>query len=63
MKKETNQKIWTISLLACGLCGVILTVPRLFDATLPDGIVRIVGVVSLVAVAVLMFTTVRKMKR
>ena len=61
MKKETNQKLWAISLLTCGVCGLILTVPHLFDTALPDGIVRIVGIISLAAVAVLMFTTVRKM--
>lgn len=63
MDRKILQKLWSGSLIAVGVCSLVLTVPRLFDATLPDGIVRIVGVVSLLAVAVLMFTSVKKMKR
>ena len=63
MKKEMLQKLWAGSLIACGICGLILTVPRLLDKALPDALVEAVGILSLISVAVLMFATVKKMKR
>ena len=63
MNKKMLQKLWAGSLIACGLCGLILTVPRLFDKALPDVAVEAVGILSLISVAVLMFTTVKKMKK
>ena len=63
MKKDFIQKLFAGSLIACGTCGLILTVPRLFDKALPDTVGEAVGIISLISVAVLMFATVKKMKK
>lgn len=63
MKKDLLQKLFAGSLISCGICGLILTVPRLFDKALPDAAVEAVGILSLISVAVLMFATVKKMKK
>ena len=63
MNKKMLQKLWAGSLIACGICGLILNVPRLFDQALPDAAGEAVGVLSLISVAVLMFTTVKKMRK
>ena len=63
MKKNFFQKLWAGSLISCGICGLILNVPRLFDKVLPDTVVEAVGIISLISVAALMFTTVKKMRK
>jgi len=62
MKKKINL-IWSISLIVIGIATLILVVPKLIGLNLPDIAIRIIGVVDLIAIPVLAYTTVKKVKK
>lgn len=53
------RKIWGVSLLAISLSALMLTGSRLIGVTLPDTLGRILGVVSLIGIPVLVYTSVK----
>ena len=59
--KKINIK-WSISLIVIGIATLILTSSNLMGVELPDIAVRICGIMDLVAIFVLTFTTVAKLK-
>ncbi len=61
MKK--NDRLWCVSLLAIGVATIILAGSNVIGAALPDAIVRMVGLVDLIALPVLAYTTVKRMKK
>lgn len=62
MKNQRASKLWTISLLAICLITIIGVGCNLAGITLPDTLVRIMGVVDLCAIPVLIYTTIRMTK-
>ena len=58
MKKIDHA--WCISLFVVGIATVVLNGSNLIGIDLPDWLTRSVGFINLVAVLVLIFTTVRK---
>lgn len=54
--------IWAISLIGIGIATIILAGANLVGVELPDVAIRIVGVVDLIALPVLVFSTVKKLK-
>ena len=59
--KKLNY-IWLISLVVMGIASVLLSCDELFDLDLSDSLKRVIGVMNLIALPVLILTTVRKIK-
>ncbi len=60
--KTTNDLMWSLSLLVIGVATVILAGSNVIGIELPDVAVRIIGIVDLIALPVLAYTTVKKIK-
>ena len=61
--KKRNDLLWSISLLVIGLTTIILTGLNIIGIDVPDIVVRIIGVIDLLALPVLAYTTVKKFKK
>ncbi len=61
--KKKNDLVWSISLLVIGIATIILAGTNIVGVQLPDIAVRITGVMELIALPVLAFTTVKKVKK
>ena len=61
--KKRNDLLWSISLLVIGLATIILTGLNIIGTDVPDIVVRIIGVIDLLALPVLAYTTVKKFKK
>lgn len=61
--KKRNNLLWSISLLVIGLATIILTGLNISGIDVPDIVVRIIGVIDLLALPVLAYTTVKKKLR
>ena len=61
--KKRPLGLWTysIGLMLCGICGIVLGLRGIFGFQLPDIATRIVGIAGLVGVILLSFATVRYM--
>lgn len=62
MKKKTDL-MWGISLIMIGVATVILAGSNIIGAELPDIAVRITGIADLIALPVLAFTSVKKLRK
>lgn len=54
------RKAWSISLLILGLMGIFTTVSSMVGFELPDVLVRIIGVIGLIAIVVVAYTSVKQ---
>lgn len=54
--------MWSISLMVIGIATLFLIGANIFTMRLPDMIVRTLGIIDLVSLAVLVFSTVKKAK-
>jgi len=61
--KKKNDLIWGFSLIIIGAATIILAGSNVIGVELPDIAVRIVGIVDLIALPVLAYTTVKKVKK
>lgn len=61
--KETNDLMWSLSLLIIGIATVILAGSNVIGIELPDVAVRIIGIVDLIALPVLAYATIKKLKK
>lgn len=61
--KKKNDLIWGFSLIIIGAATVILAGSNVIGLKLPDIAVRIIGIVDLVALPVLAYTSVRKVRK
>lgn len=59
MKKKYDL-MWSLSLLIIGAATVILAGSKFVGSELPDIAVRIIGIVDLIALPILAYTTVKK---
>ncbi len=55
--------VWAISLLVIGIATVVLAGARVLELGLPDMIVRVLGILELVAIPFLVYTSVRILKK
>ncbi len=60
--KSKIDLMWCFSLIIIGLATVILAGSNIIGAELPDLAVRIIGIVDLIALPVLVYSTVKKAK-
>ena len=61
--KNKNDLIWGLSLMIIGIAAIILAGSNIIRIELPDIAVRIIGILDLIALPVLAYTTVRKIKK
>lgn len=61
--KKKNDLVWSISLMVISFATIILSGSNIIGIELPDIIVRIIGVIDLLALPVLAYTTVKKFKK
>lgn len=61
--KNKNTLLWSISLIVIGVATLILAGSNIIGIELPDVIVRIIGIVDLIALPVLAYTSVKKFKK
>lgn len=62
MKKKSDL-IWGFSLIIIGAATIILAGSNVIGIELPDIAVRIIGIVDLIALPVLAYTSVKKIKK
>ena len=60
--KRKNDLMWGISLMIIGAATVILAGSNIIGTELPDIAVRITGIADLIAIPVLTYTTVERIK-
>lgn len=60
--KSKNDLMWGISLMIIGAATVILAGSNIIGTELPDIAVRITGIADLIALPVLTYTTVKRIK-
>ena len=61
--EKRNNLLWSLSLLVIGIATVIQAGSNIIGIELPDIAVRIIGVIDLIALPVLAYTTVKKIKK
>lgn len=61
--EKRSDLMWSMSLLVIGIATVILAGSNIIGIELPDIAVRIIGVIDLIALPVLAYTTVKKIKK
>lgn len=65
MRRDEQQKqdlLWVISMMVTAIIAVLLAGSALFDFTLPDTLMRIIGGIGLIALPVAALLTVKKAK-
>ncbi len=62
MKKKSDL-MWSISLIAIGIATFILAGTNIVGIDLPDMLVRLLGIVDLVALPILVYSTIKKVKK
>ena len=61
--KKKNDYVWSISLMVIGLSAFILAGSNVVGIELPDVVVWILGIVDLIALPFLVYSTVKKVKK
>ena len=61
--RKKNDLIWSISLMTIGIATFILAGSNVIGVELPDVVVRILGILDLIALPFLAYTTVKKFKK
>ncbi|MBR2256565.1 MAG: hypothetical protein IJ899_04320 [Blautia sp.] len=62
MKKKSDL-MWSISLIAIGIATIILAGANIVGIDLPDMLVRLLGIVDLVTLPILVYSTIKKVKK
>lgn len=62
METKRNNILWAVSLIVIGTASLLLIGTQIAGAGLPDAVTRLLGVVDLAALALLGFTSVRKLR-
>lgn len=60
MNNKRINLVWSISLIVIGIATLIISISSLVGITLPDILIRCLGVIELISLFVLVFTLVRK---
>ena len=60
---EKIDLIWCISLLIISVVTLTISISNIVGAELPDAVVRILGIVDILALPVLAFTSIKKFKK
>ena len=61
--RKKNDLVWSINLMIISIATFILAGSNIIGIELPDVAVRIIGIVDLIALPLLSYTTVKKVKK
>ena len=61
--KKKNDLLWSLSLFVIGIATIVLAGSNLIGINLSSIAVRILGIIDLIALPVLAFSTVQKMRK
>lgn len=62
MEKKKNL-MWSLSLITIGITSIILNGSNIFGLELPDLLTRVLGIINLIAIPVLIYSTVKRLKK
>lgn len=62
MKQRKVTKLWGISLLVISICSLILSISSMIGVELPDALKITIGILDLIAVPILVYSTVKKFR-
>ncbi len=62
MEKKKNL-MWSLSLMLIGITSIILNGSSLLGIELPDMLTRVLGIINLIALPFLAYSTVKKFKK
>lgn len=60
MNSKSIRTMWSFSLLTIAVASVILAGSRIIGADLPDLVVRLLGIINLIALPVLIYSSIQK---
>ena len=55
--------VWSICLGVISFITVIIAISRIRDVGLPDDVIRVMGIIDMIALPVLAFTSVKRLKK
>ena len=61
MKKK--NLMWSLSLLVIGVSSIILNGSNILGLELPDMLTRILGIINLIAIPFLVYSTIKRLKK
>lgn len=61
--KKKNDLVWSLSLMVIGVVTFILASSNIVGIELPDVAVRVLGIIDLIAIPVLVFSTMKNIKK
>ena len=59
MKKDKWLLVWSISLIVIAVCTLVLSIANIMGASVPDTLIRILGIVDGITCPILIIATVR----
>lgn len=60
---KNNNLFWSLSLIVISLCSLIWVGSSMIGIELPDILIRVLGILDLICVAILVYTSVKKKKK
>ena len=63
MNEKALHTLWGVSLMVIGVATVLIVGSNLFQLQLPDSVTGLLGILELVSLPILAFTTVKKLKK
>ncbi len=58
-KFKRYKLIWAVALIINGICTIITATNNIFGGFLPDFMIRVLGIVLIIAASVIVFTSVK----
>ena len=62
MKQRKVTKLWGISLLVISIYSLILSISSMIEVELPDVLKIVIGILDIIALPILVYTTVKKFR-
>ena len=62
MKNVRPSKVWAVSLIVIGVCTILTILFYIVGIPVPEAVKRIVGLINIIALPVLMYTTAKMLK-
>ncbi len=59
MKKNKWLIVWSISLMVIAVCTLVLSIANIMGASIPDVLIRVLGIIDGIACPILIIATVR----
>ena len=63
MNEKALHTLWCVSLMVIGVATVLILGSNLFQLQMPDSVTGLLGILELVSLPILAFTTVKKLKK